>query len=176
MAGVVDVLSEAAMSRLHLVIALFFLLLLVFFGALADLVGTAVTAAEEQPFHAMAAKKLHGARQGMWLIRNADRVANVLNDIVGDIAGTVSGAAAVTVMLQLASAFEHLPSGLFRLVGVGLVTALTVGGKSYAKGWAVQSPERIVFQAGRLLWAVEHYLKIPITHRRRNGRDRRKER
>lgn len=168
----VDYLSEVAMRRLHLVIALVVLLLLVAAGAFADLVGTAVTAASEEPFHAMAAKRLHGARQGLWLIRRADSVAHVLNDILGDIAGTISGAAAVTVAMKLAGSSPGHVQQLFATLGVGVVTALTVGGKGYAKGYAMANPERVIFQAGRLLYAVEHYLRVPITHRRRqsNGR------
>ena len=49
----------------------------------------------------MASKKVPGAKQAIWLVKNADAVANFCNDVVGDVAGAVTGAAGATVALRL---------------------------------------------------------------------------
>ncbi|MCL0043818.1 hypothetical protein M1M96_01885, partial [Peptococcaceae bacterium] len=55
------------------------LIIIIFVGIVFDTFGTAATAAREKPFHAMAAKKVLGAKQSIYLVRNADRVANIAN-------------------------------------------------------------------------------------------------
>ena len=60
---------------IHSIIVSFIILLfIIFIGIIFDLIGMAVTAADEKPFHAKAAKKIPGAKQAIYLVR-ADRVA-----------------------------------------------------------------------------------------------------
>ena len=59
-----------------------------------DIIGVAVTAAREEPFHAMAVDRVSGAQQAIRLVRHADKVATFTNDMIGDVAGTLSGAVA----------------------------------------------------------------------------------
>ena len=72
--------------------AFLLLFFIVALGILFDMVGVAVTAADEKPFHAMAAKKVPGAGKAIWLLRNADKVASFCNDVVGDSFGRHRGA------------------------------------------------------------------------------------
>lgn len=168
MAAVVSFFSHQAMSRLHLGLAFLILIILVLVGVLFDIVGTAVTAAVEKPFHAMAAKKLGGASQGLWLVRHADRVANICNDMVGDIAGTITGAAGATIAIQLARIIRF-PTGelLVGLMVVGLVAGLTVGGKAAGKTIALRYANDVVFKVGRLIYGIERLLGRQLVNGRR---------
>ncbi len=87
-----------------------FLLLsfIVLFGIIADIIGISVAAADEAPFHAKAAKRVAGAKEGVFLVRNADRVATIANDVIGDIAGTLRGALGIALSLQISSFGEEL--------------------------------------------------------------------
>lgn len=150
--------SQRAMAGWPAFLALAVLLIIVAVGILFDMIGTAVTAASETPFHARASKKLPGAKQSLWLLRNADLVANFSNDIVGDISGTVSGAAAATVAVslsRLAPAWAAGSETLWSLLAVGFVAGLTVGGKAAAKTVAIQQAEQIILWAGELLAWLE---------------------
>ena len=80
--------SNTALSYLPLFPSIVLLAAIVWLGIIFDIVGVAVTVANEEPFHAMASKRIPGSRQGVWLIRRAEQVANFCNDVVGDIAGT----------------------------------------------------------------------------------------
>ena len=74
-------LSNLMAVKVHsLFLSFVFLFLVIFTGIAADIIGVSVTAAQEAPLHARAAKKLRGAQEGVYLIRNADRVANIMND------------------------------------------------------------------------------------------------
>ena len=88
-----------------LLVALLALIVLISIGVITDVIGTAVTSADEQPFIAMASKRIKGAKQALRLIRKAERVSSLLNDVVGDIVGVISGSAGSVIALYLAAYF-----------------------------------------------------------------------
>ena len=136
-------------------LALWFSLVVLFFvvviGIGFDLIGTAVTAASEPPFHAMGADRIAGSRQAIYLIRHADRVANICNDVVGDIAGTIGGAIIASIGVKLSALLVFLPEKLVGAMAIALIAALTVGGKGLGKSYAIRNANRIVFTVGKLL-------------------------
>lgn len=130
------------------------LFLIIAIGVVFDIIGVAVTAAEEVPFHARASKRQPGARQSLWLIRNADRVSNFCNDIVGDVAGTIGGAAAAAIVAQVVELNKVGPTGadLINMVLIGGVAGLTVGGKAWGKGFAISRADLVVREVGLVLY------------------------
>lgn len=146
--------TQALTSHLGLIPAAFAILVVVAVGVLFDVVGVATAAASEAPFHARAAKKKPGARQALWLVRNAEKVNNFCADVVGDICGTLSGAAASTLVVRLVALFPHVGPLLPQVVVVSTVAALTIGGKAACKGLAIRRSEEIVTWAGNLLWRL----------------------
>lgn len=78
-------ISENGVSNLSLVSAILILILVIAVGIVFDIVGVAVTVANEQEFHAKATKKVKGSKDSIKLIRNAPRVANICADVIGDI-------------------------------------------------------------------------------------------
>ncbi len=145
------------------------LLLIILLGVAFDIVGVAATRAHETPFHARSASKRPGARKAIQLVREADRVATICSDVVGDIAGTLSGALAAGLALRA----EPAARGLGAILAVALVSAVTIGLKSAAKGLAVRKADAIVWLVGRVLEAVESVLPVhilePRPKRRRGG-------
>jgi hypothetical protein len=111
-----------------------------------DLIGTAATAADEAPFHSMAARKLYGARQAIRLIRNADKVSNFCNDVVGDICGVISGTAAAFIVYKFAGEGSNAENTLFGLSVTAMVASLTVGGKSFGKSIALHNSNYIIYK------------------------------
>lgn len=138
-------------SSLGFWLSLAVLLLVILTGILFDLIGTAVTAATEAPFHAMAADKVKGSKQAIYLIRAADRVANICNDVVGDIAGTLSGALVAGIVFNFAGFFQMHSEDLLSAIGVALIAAVTVGGKAFGKTYAIKNANQIIFLVGKFL-------------------------
>ena len=136
-----------------LLVALLSLITLVMIGIVTDIIGTAVTSANEQPFIAMASKRITGAKQALHLIRKAERVSSLLNDVVGDIVGIISGSAGSVIAVYLVSL------GLRSAVASMLITAFTsafmIGGKAYGKGLAIENSDRIVLLVGRAMALFE---------------------
>ncbi len=139
-----NVLKEADIITAFLVIFLIILVNIIF-----DIIGTAVTAADETPFHAMASRKLYAAKQSIKLIRNADKVSNVCNDVVGDICGIISGAAGAYIVIRIVGNKEAIT--FTELVVTGLITAFTVGGKALGKTIAISNSNYIIYKVSVIL-------------------------
>ena len=147
--------TSVAMADLNIIWAFLILFLIIGINVLFDVIGTSVLAAEEYPFHSLAARKVPGAKQSIRVIRLAPQVASVCCDIIGDIAGIISGAATTIIISELATIFG-IKSILPSLLLTGLVASLTIGGKAVCKGMAMQNGNAIVFIIGRIM----HFLHI----------------
>lgn len=78
-------ISANGVSNLSLIPAILILVLVIFIGIIFDIIGVAVTVANEHEFHAKATKKVKGSKDSIKLIRNAPKVANICADVIGDI-------------------------------------------------------------------------------------------
>ena len=153
--------SNEVMARSSMAVAFLILLVIVAVGIVFDIVGVAVTSADEKPFHSMASRRVSGAREAIRLLRNAEKVSSICNDVVGDICGVVSGAASATIA---ARAIVYLDFSWPQLVSLGmsaLVAGLTVGGKAIGKTVAMNSCTEIVFLVGRILATFDRWKNWP---------------
>lgn len=149
--GTISLISEEVMASSGIISAFMILLAIVLIGILFDVVGVAVTSADESPFHAMAARKVPGAREAIRLLRQAEKVSSICNDVVGDICGVVSGSASATIAVQLLNNFDFSWPQVVGLLMSALVAGLTVGGKAIGKTFAVNSSTAIVHFVGRVI-------------------------
>ena len=151
--GLIGLVSDEVMASSSLPVAFGILLFIVLLGIVFDIIGMAVASADEKPFHSMAARKVPGAQEAIRLLRNAERVSSICNDVVGDICGVVSGSASATIAALI---LTHVDTAWPRggsLVMSSLVAGLTVGGKAIGKTFAVSSCTQIVHMVGRILSA-----------------------
>jgi Mg2+/Co2+ transporter CorB len=152
----ISLLSDYIMSISGMVVAFVILLTIIFIGIIFDVIGVAVTSAEEKPFHSMAARKVPGAQDSIRLLRSAERVSSICNDVVGDICGVISGTASATIAVQLAAKVGEDKTMLVGLIMSGLVAGLTVGGKAIGKTFAIGSCTKIVTFVGKFLYFIHH--------------------
>ena len=144
---------ELSAVRTHVVYIIAFVILLVFIsiGILFDIIGVASTVATEKRFHSMAARRVNGAKQAIWIVRNAEKVGSFCNDVVGDISGIISGATSAVIITRLTQDGTDVRSVILSLVITGCVSSLTIGGKAIGKTFAISHSEDIVFLTGRVL-------------------------
>lgn len=152
--GAISLLSDVLMENSSMGVAFLILLLIILVGIIFDIIGMAVASADEKPFHAMAARKVPGAREAISLLRNAERVSSICNDVVGDICGVVSGSASATIAAQILTNFDFSWPQVVSLLMSALVAGLTVGGKAIGKSFAVNSCTAIVHTVGRVIHAL----------------------
>lgn len=149
---VFTVASEFLMSYAGIVLAIFVVVVLVGIAVLSDVVGVAVAAAAPEPFNSMSARKVKGAKEALLLVRNADKVSVICNDIIGDICGIVSGTATAAIVARLSVSLTN-PNLviLIMVLSTALLAGLTISGKSFGKVFAINQSEKIVLRIGKIL-------------------------
>ena len=165
--GAISFVSDEVMSRSGIVSAFLILLAIILIGIIFDIIGMAVASADEKPFHSMAARKVPGAQNAIKLLRNAERVSSICNDVVGDICGVVSGSASATIAAQILSRMEFGWPQLISLVMSALCAGLTVGGKAIGKTFAVNSATSIVHTVGKIIYWLNN---IPALFRKKKNK------
>jgi len=154
LAILVTLSSQAQIKDVSLGPAIIILLTIVFIGIISDMVGVAATAAEERTFNARASKKVFGAKPGLILVKHADRVSSLMCDIVGDICGTISGAIGLAIVFRIVQHWGGSET-LINLITIGLIAALTVGGKAFFKTFGIKNADEIIFFVGKILAGFE---------------------
>lgn len=164
--GTISFGSNEIMAVSAMPIRFAILLFIVFIGILFDVVGVAVTSADEKPFHSMAARKVPGAQAAIRLLRNAERVSSICCDVIGDICGVVSGSASAAIAAQVIVGTTNLTwQEWIPLLMSALVAAFTVGGKAVGKTFAINSCTSIVHTVGKVIWFIHN---IPSLFKRDN--------
>ena len=154
--GTISFVSDEVMQSSGIITAFLILLAIILVGIIFDIIGMAVATADEKPFHSMAARKVPGAQAAIRLLRNAERVSSICNDVVGDICGVVSGSASATIAAQILKNVEFGWPQIITLLMSALCAGLTVGGKAIGKTIAVNSATPIVHAVGRLIYWLSH--------------------
>ena len=150
--GTISLLSDILMENSSMGVAFLVLLVIILVGIVFDIIGMAVATADEKPFHSMAARKVPGALEAIRLLRNAERVSSICNDVVGDICGVVSGSASATIAVQILRNFDFTWPQMISLLMSAMAAGLTVGGKAIGKTFAINSCTTIVHGVGRVIW------------------------
>lgn len=153
--GTASLLSESTLPKVNASVAFIILVSIIFLGVVFDVIGTAVTAANEVPFHSMASKKIKEASIAVNMIRNASKVSNFCNDVVGDVCGIISGSVGVVIVAKI---MQLYPRG-YELIIAALISSMiagaTVGGKAIGKKFAISNSNKILYTVAK----VVHFIK-----------------
>ena len=175
MAIIFSIITEGLVKNIEIFLAFLILMIIILIGIFFDIIGIAVTTAEERPFHAMAANKVEEAKHAIKLVRNAGQVSNFCNDVIGDISGIVSGAVGTTIIYKLISIYDIKNGTLLSIIVTSMIASFTVGGKALGKSIAILYSEKIIFQAARLLSFVEKNIGLNILpDKKKNNKNNKK--
>ena len=162
--AVMSFVASNLLSLATLGVSFLILICIILIGILFDVIGVAVTAADETPFHAMASRKVPEAMEALHLIRNANRVSSFCNDVIGDICGVISGSASAVIAARVIARHATGAELLVNLLMSALVAGMTVGGKAFGKTFAMQKSTEIVQATAKVL----HFFgQIPDKFRRK---------
>lgn len=162
MAIIFSLITENLLVHLDIFFSFLILLIIIFIGIFFDIIGIAVTASDEKPFHSMAANGVDGAREAIKLIRNAGQVSNFCNDVIGDISGIVSGGVGASIIYKITNNYSVKNNTLLSILITAMIASLTVGGKAIGKDIAILKSEEIIFKVAKLFEAIERKLDIDI--------------
>lgn len=142
-------ISNTAVSNLPIIPAILILIIVIFIGIIFDIIGVAVTVADESEFHAKATKKVKGAKESIKLIKNASEVSNICADVIGDICGVLSGAISATITLKITSEF-NIPANIQFFISA-FVASITISGKALGKNVARKYATQILSVLGKII-------------------------
>ena len=142
--------SEIAIPNLSVLWGILLTLAFVFVGILFDIVGVAVTGADEKVFHSMNSRQVKGSKVAVLFKKNADKVSSFCCDVIGDICGIVSGASASAVSVGLAATFNWNLL-LVSLTVAAVVASLTIGGKAVGKSFAINKSDVILYEFAKII-------------------------
>ena len=143
----VNTVSELALTGAHIAIAIVITLVIVMIGVFFDIIGTASTSCDIQPFLAMASRKVKGAKTAVKFAKNSDVVSSVCNDIIGDICSVVSGVCGSAIAGNVTGNFSFW----FSVLTYAIVSTLTITGKALGKNYAVNNANKIVFNTAKFI-------------------------
>lgn len=150
LALVFSVVSEVVVKNSHVVIAFIILILLIGISIGFDIISTATASCHEDTFHAMASRKIRGAKIAVYFAKNQSRVTSICGDVIGDICGILSGAAGSSIIIKLITN----PEGdilIYSIVLSAIIAAATITGKAIAKIYAINNADKVVLRVAKLL-------------------------
>ena len=143
-------ISEIAIPNVNLFWSIIITLLFILIGVIFDMVGVAVTASDEAVFHSMAANKVRGAKIAVKLKKNADKMSSFCQDVIGDVCGIVSGSTGAVISLKIMEIMNS-NSIFITLIIMGIISALTIGGKAIEKAFAINKSNEILYRFSVIL-------------------------
>lgn len=143
-------ISNVMAATFNEVVLFIILILTISFGILFDVIGTGVISANEASFHALNSRKIKGAKQGLFLIKNSSRISSVCNDIVGDVCGIISGALGAMISISLSTRF-NISNTVIAILVSAFISSMTVGGKAIFKKVALTKADSITLRVSKIL-------------------------
>ena len=147
-----SIASELVLNKSTTIIAIVVIFVFIALAILTDMIGLAVASANLEDFNAMAARKVKGSKQALALVRNADKVSSVLNDVIGDVCGILSGAAGASIVAKIA--FDNGGDFIAILIPsliAAVIAGLTIGGKAIFKRVAIRHADSITLTFARFV-------------------------
>ena len=147
-----SILSELVLDGSAIFVALLVIFIFVALNIVADMIGLAIASSNIEHFTAMAARKVKGSKQAISLVKNADKVSSVLNDVIGDVCGILSGAAGASIVTKIA--IDNGGSFMSILVPslvAAIIAGLTIFGKAIVKSLAVKHANEMTLAFAKFL-------------------------
>lgn len=142
--------STTTIPNINIIAGTVVTLLFIGLGILFDIIGVAVTSADEKVFNSMSARKIKGASLAVKMKKSAPKVSSLCCDIVGDTCGIISGTATATIATSL-SKITHINILLVTLLSSAIAASLTIGGKAIGKSFAMNKSNIILYEFAKII-------------------------
>lgn len=147
-----SLLSELVLDGSAIFVAIIVILVFITISIITDMIGLAVASSNIEHFNAMAARKVTGSKQAISLVKNADKVSSVLNDVIGDVCGILSGAAGASIVAKIA--IDNSASFMSILIPsliAAIIAGLTIAGKAIFKKVAIKYANPLTLNFAKFL-------------------------
>lgn len=149
--GGISVAAELFLNDMGIVPACLVVLVLIVVGVIFDMIGVAFASCDHVPFIAMSSKKIKKATRALKLLKKAEMVSSICNDVIGDVCGIVSGAAGAAIVAKILLSAQGMSDIVVSISVSALIAAFTVAGKAIGKSFAIGKNIQIVETIGSIL-------------------------
>ena len=148
--GILSQLVIGEIDAKNVFIAYILIILIVVVSIISDMIGVASTSCDPEPFLAMSARKLKGAKLAVKLAKNANIVSSICCDVIGDICGIISGAcgAAIVAVMAIQHQTQYL---IISVLCSTLIAAVMITGKALGKKLAIKNATKIILSLAKVL-------------------------
>ncbi len=143
-------LSNFVANNFNEIILLLIIFIVILIGIIFDMFGVAVLTCNEASLHAMASKKIKGAKEGILLVKNSANIASLFSDVIGDICGIVSGSLSAVFTVYLCGVVDF-NSALLAILVTAVTSTFTVTGKAIMKTVAINNCDNITLTIGKVV-------------------------
>ncbi|MEG1752009.1 MAG: hypothetical protein RR140_00760 [Clostridia bacterium] len=141
--------SEFIMSKTGIFVTALIIVFLISVATLADMLGVAVTACDCE---IIKNNKKRGVRESLFLLKNADKISSLCNDVIGDVCGILSGAAGASIIVRMLPVqVSSMMQIVLMSVASSFIAGFTIFGKALGKKYAMEKCENIVLFAGKII-------------------------
>lgn len=137
--------SEVSLPNVNIYVGIIIILFFIMIGILFDIIGVAVTTADQKVFHSMNSRKVKGAKTAVLFKKHAEKVSSFCCDVVGDICGIISGTAASYIAISISKSLD-VQTLLISLLTTAVTASLTIGGKAIGKSFAINKSNIILYE------------------------------
>lgn len=155
-----SLLSQTVLSHLGVILAAATIMLFILVSVVFDMIGIAITSADESFFKTQLENHVKGSTIAIKLKKHSEKVCSFCADVVGDICGILSGAAGACIIMSLAKNISN--SSVVILISTlvsSLIAGLTILFKALMKGYAIKNANKIILRLGKLLEKLFFYNK-----------------
>ena len=145
--------SETYLPKVNPILGIVILMLFIIVGIIFDLIGVAVSVADEKPFHSMNSRKVVSADVACLLKKNSEKVSAFCCDVIGDICGVISGTTGAIMAISISSSFSIDPF-LTALITTAIISSITIGGKAIGKSFAINKSNYILYEFAKAISKV----------------------
>lgn len=143
-------LSEFILLDAGIIVSLIIIFFLLIVGIVSDVIGVATAACPIESFMAMKSRGVKGAVGAIYLIRNAEKISSICNDVIGDICGILSGAAGSVIALKFISESTSNSGAILIAASVSaLIAGLMIFGKAVCKRYAIDNCAKVVLATSK---------------------------
>ena len=153
----ISLLFQVLLKHANLLVSFSILFFTIFIGIIFDTIGIAVISAKQVPFNSMASKKIPGGKIGVKMIKNADKISNFCNDVIGDISSIVSGIVIIFISKKIISYIgeSRITENIFVIILSTASSAIIIGGKAICKNISINNSNKIIHIVARIIFYIK---------------------
>lgn len=145
-------ISQTLLTKMGIVVASIGICFFIFISVSFDMLGIAAASAEKEVFEKWEREGVRGAKVGLKMCHNSEKVCSFCADVVGDICSTLCGAGGACIVVALTKNIENSHIIMFTSILMSaLIAGITIFFKALMKERALKKSNKIILKMGIFL-------------------------